>query len=135
MRTMTERAPLFPFRPAFYRTEAMSSRASGRMNGRSVIGSVHILSADVFHFDNPNVRAAEGDVVPYKDSSVTVAARINVANDFSAFVGRDSPQIAQQVLPSSRAAPIRSASGAVVIVRHCRRISQWDVSSGGAWRR
>jgi len=48
----------------------------------------HVLGDGVFYFDNPNFRAREGDVVPFKDTTVTVAARINFANDSSgAFVG------------------------------------------------
>jgi hypothetical protein len=94
----------------------------------------HILAEDVFYFDNPNFRAAEGDVVPFKDTTVTVTARINFANGFSAkFVGRDSPQVAQRVLPPALSCvnQIRKRDGSTVIVRHCGRISQWDVSSGG----
>jgi len=94
----------------------------------------HILAEDVFYFDNPNFRAREGDVVPYKDTTVTVAARINFANDLSSkFVGRDSAQVATRVLPpgTSCSNQIRKRDGTTVVVRHCGRISQWDVASGG----
>jgi hypothetical protein len=94
----------------------------------------HILAEDVFYFDNPNFRAAEGDVVPFKDTTVTVAARINFANELSPkFVGRDSAQVAPRVLPpaTSCANQIRKRDGTTVVVRHCGRISQWDVASGG----
>src|SRR5262245_26648441 len=32
----------------------------------------HTLGPDAFYFDNPNFRAREGDVVPYKDTTVVV---------------------------------------------------------------
>ncbi len=58
----------------------------------------HILADGVFYFDNPNFRAREGDVLPFKDTTVTVTPRINFANDSSfEFVGRDSPQVATRV--------------------------------------
>ena len=34
----------------------------------------HTLGADAFYYDNPNFRAREGDVVPYKDTTATVSA-------------------------------------------------------------
>lgn len=56
----------------------------------------HTLNAGVFYHDNPNFRAREGDVVPYKDTITIVTARINFGNDLSEdFVGRDSPQVAR----------------------------------------
>jgi len=64
----------------------------------------HILGDGVFYFDNPNFRAREGDVVPFKDTTVTVTPRINFANDSSAeFVGRDSPQVAGAAREPARA--------------------------------
>ena len=105
----------------------------------------HVLAEGVFYFDNPNFRAREGDVVPFTPSdptratTVTVAPRINWANDVSPeFVGRDSPQVATRVLPTPDAPPpqgctnqIRTRTGAFVPVRHCGRVSVWDVASGG----
>src|SRR5690348_17792964 len=61
--------------------------------------SSDVCSSDLtaFYFDNPNFRAREGDTVPFKDTTVVVAARVNWANDFSPkFVGRDSPQRSEE---------------------------------------
>ena len=33
----------------------------------------HTLGPDAFYYDNPNFRAREGDVLPYKDTTATVA--------------------------------------------------------------
>src|SRR5207245_8276917 len=58
----------------------------------------HVLGDGVFYFDNPNFRAREGDVVPFKDTTVTVAARINFPNDSSgAFWARESRKSATRV--------------------------------------
>jgi hypothetical protein len=98
----------------------------------------HILAAQTFYFDNPNFRAREGDTVPFRPSDPTrnqdivVPARINWANDFSpAFVGRDSPQVATRVIPVGCDNLIRTRTGALVTVKHCGRVSIWDVASGG----
>jgi len=40
----------------------------------------HVLADGVFYFDNPNFREREGDVVPFKDTTVTVTPRINFAS-------------------------------------------------------
>ena len=85
----------------------------------------------VFYFDNPNFRAREGDVVPYKDTTATVTARVNFANDFSPkFVGRDSPQVATRI---AQGCPneIQKRDGTTVIVDHCGGVSVWRVASGG----
>ena len=85
----------------------------------------------VFYFDNPNFRAREGDVVPYKDTTVTVTARVNFANGFSRrFVGRDSPQVATRV---AQGCPnqIQKRDGTFVTADHCGGVSLWRVSSGG----
>ncbi|MDX6593855.1 MAG: hypothetical protein QOJ13_3051 [Gaiellales bacterium] len=91
----------------------------------------HTLATDVFYFDNPNFRAREGDVVPYKDTTVTVTPRINFANDVSAkFVGRDSPQVATRVNQGCLN-QIRKRDGTFVTVDHCGGVSVWNVASGG----
>ncbi|MDX6534404.1 MAG: hypothetical protein QOF68_2148 [Gaiellales bacterium] len=91
----------------------------------------HTLATDVFYFDNPNFRAREGDVVPYKDTTVTVTPRINFANDVSAkFVGRDSPQVATRVNQGCLN-QIRKRDGSFVTVDHCGGVSVWNVASGG----
>jgi len=85
----------------------------------------------VFYFDNPNFRAREGDVVPFKDTTVTVAARVDFANDFSPkFVGRDSPQVATRI---TQGCPnqIQKRDGTFVTVDHCGGVSVWRVSNGG----
>jgi len=92
----------------------------------------HILGDGVFYFDNPNFRAREGDVVPFKDTTVTVAPRINFANDSSAeFVGRDSPQVATRVQEPGCVNLIATRTGGTATVRHCGAVSRWDVASGG----
>ena len=48
----------------------------------------HTLGPDAFYYDNPNFRAREGDVVPYKDTTATVAARINIGSDLAPEVRR-----------------------------------------------
>jgi hypothetical protein len=84
-----------------------------------------------FYFDNPNFRAREGDVVPYKDTTIVVPSRINFANDFSPkFVGRDSPQVATRVLQGCPN-QIRKRDGSLVTVDHCGGVSVWRVASGG----
>jgi hypothetical protein len=88
-------------------------------------------SLTAFYFDNPNFRAREGDVVPYKDTTATVTARVNFANDFSPdFVGRDSPQVATRI---AQGCPnqIQKRDGTFVTVDHCGGVSLWRVASGG----
>ncbi|MBA2961362.1 MULTISPECIES: hypothetical protein [Ramlibacter] len=98
----------------------------------------HVLAAGTFYFDNPNFRAREGDVVPFNPSdparatTVTVAPRINWANDISpVFVGRDSAQVATRVIPAGCDNQIRRRDNTFATVQHCGRESIWDVASGG----
>lgn len=85
----------------------------------------------VFYFDNPDFRAREGDVVPFKDTTITVTPRINFANDFSPkFVGRDSPQVATRIAQGCRN-QIQKRDGTFVTVDHCGGVSLWRVASGG----
>jgi hypothetical protein len=93
----------------------------------------HTLGTGVFYFDNPNFRAREGDVVPFKDTTVTVTPRINFANDLSAnFVGRDSPQVATRILQGCvNTVPAPRRPGGTATVDHCGGVSVWDVASGG----
>jgi hypothetical protein len=93
----------------------------------------HTLADGVFYFDNPNFRAREGDVVPYKDTTVTVTPRINFANDVSPnFVGRDSPQVATRVLQGCvNTVPAPRHPGGTATVDHCGGQSVWDIASGG----
>jgi len=84
-----------------------------------------------FYFDNPNFRAREGDIVPYKDTTLAVPSRINIANDFSRkFIGRDSPQVATRI---TQGCPntILKRDGTTTVVDHCGGVSVWRVSSGG----
>lgn len=94
----------------------------------------HTLNPTAFYYDNPNFRAREGDVVPYKDITVVVSTRINFGNDRSRkFVGRDSPQVATRVQPANGACNnsfISRVTGPV-IVNHCGGVSVWSVASGG----
>src|SRR5213593_4587509 len=92
----------------------------------------HVLGNGVFYFDNPSFRAREGDVVPFKDTTVTMSARINFAKDSSgAFVGRDSPQVATRVQEPGCVNHIATRTGGTATVRHCGAVSRWDVASGG----
>jgi hypothetical protein len=97
----------------------------------------HTLGADAFYFDNPNFRAREGDVVPFKTTTVTVASRINFASDLSPrFVGRDSPQVATRVdsaptHPCLNTVPAPRRPRGTATVDHCGGQSVWDVASGG----
>lgn len=93
----------------------------------------HVIGDGVFYFDNPNFREREGDVVPFKDTTVTVTPRINFANDVSdEFVGRDSPQVATRVLQGCvNTVPAPRRPGGAATVDHCGGVSVWDVASGG----
>jgi len=92
----------------------------------------HVLDPGVFYFDNPNFRAREGDVVPFKDTTVTVRPRINIANDVSKkFVARDSPQVADRRDEPSCHNRIPTRIGGMDDVFHCGGVSRWDVASGG----
>lgn len=92
----------------------------------------HVLDPGVFYFDNPNFRAREGDIVPFKDTTVTVAARVNIANDFSSkFVARDSAQVADRRDEPNCRNSILTRTGAFAEVLHCGGVSRWDVASGG----
>jgi hypothetical protein len=91
----------------------------------------HTLGPDAFYFDNPNFRAREGDVVPFKDTTATVPSRINFASDLSPkFVGRDSPQLATRVLQGCQN-QIAKRDATTQTVDHCGGVSVWDVASGG----
>ena len=93
----------------------------------------HTLAGGVFYFDNPRFRDREGDVVPYQDTTVTVAPRINFANDASAnFVGRDSAQVASRVLQGCvNTVPAPRRPSGTAAVDHCGGVSVWSVASGG----
>jgi hypothetical protein len=106
----------------------------------------HVLGDGVFYFDNPNVRDRLGERIPCSgilgdgtpvvcsganpDGTVTVTARVNFANDFSdKFVGRDSPQVATQIVTDcANTIPNPFHPGSV---NHCGGVSQWSVASGG----
>jgi hypothetical protein len=92
----------------------------------------HTLATGSFYFDNPNFRAREGDVVPFKDTTVTVTPRVNFANDLSPdYVGRDSPQVATRLNEPTCSNQIRKRDGTFATVLHCGGVSRWDVASGG----
>jgi hypothetical protein len=93
----------------------------------------HTLGPDAFYFDNPNFRAREGDVVPYKDTTATVTARINIGSDLAPkLVARDSPQVATRVTQGCvNSIPAPRRPGGVQTVDHCGGVSVWDVASGG----
>ena len=90
------------------------------------------FSLTPFYFDNPKFRAREGDIVPFKDTTIAVPTRINIANDFSPrFVARDSAQVATRVNePLCRNNFVSRVSGPQV-VQHCGGRSIWRVASGG----
>src|SRR4051794_17770210 len=93
----------------------------------------HTLAPGAFYYDNPNFRAREGDVVPYKTTTATVAARVNIGSDEAPkLVGRDSPQVATRVLQScATVVPAPRRPGGTAAVDHCGGVSVWDVASGG----
>lgn len=92
----------------------------------------HKLAQSAFYFDNRNFRNREGDTVPYKDTTLTVAPRINFGNDYSPkFVGRDSPQFADRIAAPLCTNNIVTRTGATAKVQHCGGVSQWSVASGG----
>jgi hypothetical protein len=85
-----------------------------------------------FYFDNARFRAREGDFVPYKDITIQVSPRINIANDFSSrFVARDSAQVAERIDAPTCSTPIDTRFRTTVIVQHCGGQSVWSVASGG----
>jgi hypothetical protein len=86
-----------------------------------------------FYFDNPNFRAREGDIVPYKDTTIAVPTRINIANDFSPrFVARDSAQVATRIdEPACSNTFYSRVTKLPVVVQHCGGRSIWSVASGG----
>jgi hypothetical protein len=104
----------------------------GRADGTST-RITNTLADGMFFFDNPNFRAREGDVVPFKDTTVTVASHINFANDLSPqLVGRDSPQVATRILLGCvNTVPAPRVAGGTATVDHCGGVSVWDVASGG----
>jgi hypothetical protein len=92
----------------------------------------HVLDAEAFYFDNPNFRAREGDLVPYKDILIPVPARVNIANDFSRkFVARDSAQVAERRNEPNCVNLIPKRDGTLAEVLHCGGVTRWDVASGG----
>lgn len=92
----------------------------------------HKLAQSAFYYDNRNFRNREGDIVPFKDTTIKVTPRINFGNDFSPkFVGRDSPQFADRILEPLCTNNIVTRTGAISKVQHCGGISQWAVASGG----
>jgi hypothetical protein len=92
----------------------------------------HVLDPEAFYFDNPNFRAREGDLVPYKDIFIPVPARVNIANDFSRkFVARDSAQVAARRNEPNCSNQIRKRDGTFATVLHCGGVTRWDVASGG----
>ena len=93
---------------------------------------IHTLGPGVFYYDNPNFRAREGDVVPYKDTTIVVPSRINIGNDLSAkFVSRDSTQVATRVTEPACINVIAKRDGTTASVQHCGQRAIYDVSSGG----
>ena len=71
-------------------------------------------------------------MVPFKDTTVTVTARVNIGTDAAPrLVARDSAQVATRVNDATCANSIPTRTGGVAVVRHCGMVSRWDVSSGG----
>jgi hypothetical protein len=92
----------------------------------------HTLAQSAFYYDNRNFRNREGDVVPFKETTLTVSPRINFGNDYSPkFVGRDSPQFADRIPAPLCVNNIATRTGGVAKVQHCGGVSQWAVASGG----
>lgn len=92
----------------------------------------HILAESAFYFDNPNFRAREGDVVPFKDTTIVVPSRVNIASDVSRkFVARDSAQVAERRDEGDCPNEITTRTGEIDVVNHCGGVTRWDVASGG----
>jgi hypothetical protein len=98
----------------------------------------HVLAASAFYFDNPNFRAREGEIVPFRPSDpsrnadIPIPLRINWGNDMSpVFVGRDSPQVATRVASPSCPNTFVSRLRGTETIQHCGRVSIWSVASGG----
>lgn len=97
----------------------------------------HVLGDVDFYYDNPNFRAREGDVVPFRNSAgattnITITPRVNFGSDTSRLlVGRDSPQAATRINPTGCTNQIPKRDGTFATVRHCGGVSEWDVESGG----
>jgi hypothetical protein len=92
----------------------------------------HKLADSAFYFDNRNFRNREGDVVPYKDTTLVVTPRVNFGNDYSRkFVGRDSAQFADRITAPACTNNIVTRTGGIAKVLHCGAVSQWSVASGG----
>jgi hypothetical protein len=92
----------------------------------------HKLADSAFYFDNRNFRNREGDVVPYKDTTLVVTPRVNFGNDYSRkFVGRDSAQFADRIAAPACTNNIVTRTGGIAKVLHCGAVSQWSVASGG----
>lgn len=93
---------------------------------------VHTLGPGVFYYDNPNFRAREGDIVPFKDTTLPVPSRINIGNNLAAkFVSRDSLQVATRVNEPACTNNIAKRDGTIAVVQHCGQRAIYDVSSGG----
>lgn len=92
----------------------------------------HKLAQSAFYYDNRNFRNREGDVVDFKDTTLTVTPRINFGNDYAPkFVGRDSPQFADRIAAPQCVNAIATRTGGSAKVQHCGGVSQWSVASGG----
>lgn len=99
---------------------------------KAVTRITHTLATGVFYYDNPNFRAREGDIVPFKDTTIAVPSRINIGNDLARqFVARDSLQVATRVNSPTCANNITTRTGATVVIQHCGQVAIYDVSSGG----
>jgi hypothetical protein len=85
-----------------------------------------------FYFDNPNFRRVEGDVFPFKDTTILGRTRVNITNNISRkFVARDSAQVAERIPEPACPNEFRKNTGEIDIVEHCGGISKWEVASGG----
>lgn len=97
----------------------------------------HVLSPEVFYYDNPNFREREGDVVTFSNAAgqtqnITITPRINFGSDTSGLlVGRDSPQAATRISHSTCSNSIPKRDGTFATVRHCGAVTEWDVLDGG----
>lgn len=99
---------------------------------KTVTRVVHTLGPGVFYYDNPNFRAREGDIVPFKDTTLPVPSRINIGNDVSPkFITRDSLQVATRINEPACTNNIAKRDGTIAVVQHCGQRAIYDVSSGG----
>ena len=97
----------------------------------------HTLGPDAFYYDNPRFREREGDVLPYKDTTATVAARVNIGSDVAPQVRRPRQPAGRhagdaglpQLRSRRRAGPAASPPSTTAAASRC---GTWPAAAGWA---